>query len=394
MFALLCLLAAPPADRFDAAREQMVRQYLEAEGIDDPAVLAAMRSTPRHLFMRPALRDQAYRDRALDIGYRQTISPPYIVAYMTQTLEVEPKHKVLEIGTGSGYQAAVLAPIAAEVYSIEIVPELARRAAATLRSLGHDNVTTKAGDGYLGWPEHAPFDRIIVTCSPEDIPQPLVDQLAEGGRMLIPLGQRYQQVFHLLEKRGGQLVQTELVPTLFVPMTGRSEQLRDIQPDGTRPELRNGSFEDLVDGAEDDPPRPVGWHYQRNLAVIDDAARGRRAIRLQPASHGEMAQCIQGLAVDGRRIDSLDLSLAARGETTTKSPAAPPNVMVTFYDSRRLVVGRGQVGPIATPGDDWKTFRRRLTVPRTTREAIVMVSMNGSTGTLDLDAIELTPNRR
>ena len=385
---LLGLLGPTLSDSpaFAAAREAMVSKYLEPEGIADKRVLASMRATPRHEFVRPPLRSQAYHDRALDIGHKQTISPPFIVAYMTQTLEVQPHHKVLEIGTGSGYQAAVLAPLCRDVYSIEIVEPLARSAASALRKLGYENVHTKHGDGYAGWPEHAPFDRIIVTCSPEDVPRPLVDQLAEGGRLLIPLGQRYQQVFYLYEKRDGELVETELVPTLFVPMTGRSEDLRDVQPDGTKPELRNGSFETML--AED---RPAGWHYQRNLTPIDDAADGRRAIRLRVTEPGEMAQCLQGLALDGRRVRSVAVSAAVRGDDIRTSPGqSPPNIAITFFDSRRLITGRASLGAIRHAGSDWRTIRRTVPIPRTTREAIVSISMNGSVGTLDFDALELT----
>ena len=388
---LLALLPSQPVDRYADARATMVRDYLIGQGIDDPRVLAAMRATPRHEFLRPSLRPLAYRDQALDIGYKQTISPPYIVAYMTQTLDVQPSHKVLEIGTGSGYQAAVLSPLAREVYSIEIVPQLGRTAAKVLERLELDNVTTKVGDGYVGWEEHAPFDRIIVTCSPEDIPKPLVDQLADGGIMLIPVGQRYQQVFHLLEKRDGKLAETKLVPTLFVPMTGRSEELRDVQPDGRRPELRNGSFETLLAGDDaDTPARPTGWHYQRGLSLIDDASEGRRAIRLEKTDAGDLAQCLQGMAIDGRHVRELDGSLAIRGEVPGTRGTAP-SLSITFFDARRLPIGRGGIGPIRGVPSEWKTINRRIAVPRQAREAIVSLSMNDATGRLDIDAVKLTP---
>ena len=401
MAALACLLL-PTADAYETARNTMVDRYLVAEGIDDERVVAAMRATPRHEFVRAPLRRFAYDDRALDIGLKQTISPPYIVAYMTQTLEVQPHHRVLEIGTGSGYQAAVLSPLAREVYSIEIVPQLGRSAAAVLKRLGYENVFTRIGDGYAGWPEQAPFDRIIVTCSPEDVPTPLVEQLAEGGRLLIPLGERYQQVFHLFEKRDGKLVQTRLVPTLFVPMTGRSEELRDVQPDGSNPQLRNGSFEELLTGSPTSDPnrddttepdvRPAGWHYQRNLTVLEDAAEGRHAIRLQRDDADELAQCVQGLPLDGRRVRELDISLAARGQNiVVRGDDRPPALTITFYDARRLVIARAVVGPFRNPAADWSRISRTVAVPRGCREAIVALSMNDATGTLDLDAVVLTP---
>src|SRR5262249_48250810 len=153
------------------------------------------------LFVSAELRPKAYLDQSLPIGHKQTISPPFIVAYMTETIDPQPTDRVLEIGTGSGYQAAVLANIVKEVYTIEIVEALGKQAAKRLKELGYANVRAKIGDGYKGWPEHAPFDKIIVTCSPEEVPQPLVDQLREGGKMMIPLGERYQQVFYQFEKQ-------------------------------------------------------------------------------------------------------------------------------------------------------------------------------------------------
>src|SRR5262249_20951877 len=204
-------VGAQEPDTYAAARLKMVDENIEREGISNPAVLQAMRRVPRHLFVSPEFRSKAYYDQALPIGHRQTITPPYLVAYMTALLDPQPTDRVLEIGTGCGYQAAVLSGIVKEVYSIEIIDPLGRQAGKRLQELGYQNVHVKIGDGYQGWPEFAPFDKIIVTCSPERVPQPLVDQLRDGGKMIIPLGERYQQAFHLLEKREGKLVQTRLV---------------------------------------------------------------------------------------------------------------------------------------------------------------------------------------
>jgi len=179
----------------DAARRaKMVETQIAARGVRDPRVLAAMRKVPRHMFVEPAARGEAYEDHPVPIGNNQTISQPYIVALMTELLELPPHARVLEIGTGSGYQSAVLGEIAAEVYSIEILPDLAQAAADKLKELGYANVEVRAGDGYRGWPEHAPFDGIIVTAAPERIPQPLVDQLSVGGRMVIPVGGFVQEL--------------------------------------------------------------------------------------------------------------------------------------------------------------------------------------------------------
>ena len=196
----------------------MVEDQIERRGITDPAVLAAMRAVPRHRFVPSDQADAAYDDRALPIGFGQTISQPYIVAFMTQALKLRPEHRVLEVGTGSGYQAAVLGQIVAEVQTIEIVPALAERARALLAELGYSNVHVRTGDAYAGLPELAPFDRIIVTAAPDHAPQPLIDQLAEGGRMIVPVGVAQQQLILITKAPAG--VQCEpLLDVVFVPLT-------------------------------------------------------------------------------------------------------------------------------------------------------------------------------
>ena len=194
------MAAQKPADAMAAARENMVRTQLIPRGIRDPKVLAAMRKVPRHLFVEEALRSQAYGDFPLPIGEQQTISQPYIVAFMTEALELEGTEKVLEIGTGCGYQAAILAEIVPQVYSIERLPELAAKARRTLAALRYFNVKIKVGDGTLGWPEEAPFQAIIVTAAAPGIPRPLLDQLATGGRLVIPVGDRFSQTLDVVHK--------------------------------------------------------------------------------------------------------------------------------------------------------------------------------------------------
>lgn len=210
------------SERFTTARERMVSEQLQGlEGrIMDERVLAAMKTVPRHEFVPESLRSRAYGNHPLPIGHGQTISQPYIVAFMTEQLQPQPTDRVLEIGTGSGYQAAVLAKLVAQVYTIEIVEPLARRAEADLQRLGFKNVKVRAGDGYQGWPEAAPFDAVIVTCAPEHIPQPLVDQLKEGGRMIIPVGPSHDQSLYMLEKKEGKISRKAVLPVRFVPMTG------------------------------------------------------------------------------------------------------------------------------------------------------------------------------
>ena len=202
---------------------RMVERQLIARDITDPGVLDAMRRVPRHRFVPEDQHARAYDDRPLPIGYRQTISQPYVVAYMTQALQLAPDARVLEIGTGSGYQTAVLAELAATVHSIEIVPPLAARATAALAQLGYDNVQVREGDGYAGWPEAAPFDAIMVTAAPDHIPQPLVDQLAVGGRMIVPVGE-HRQTLTVLTRTDEGVTEEATLPVLFVPMTGEAER--------------------------------------------------------------------------------------------------------------------------------------------------------------------------
>jgi protein-L-isoaspartate(D-aspartate) O-methyltransferase len=214
--------AADAADPTAAARNRMVQRHLVERGIKDPRVLEAFRTVPRHRFLPPKIHRLAYDDESIPIGEGQTITPPYDVAFMTEVLDPKPTDRVYEVGTGSGYQSAILSRLVKEVYSIEIHKSLGERAAQVHKELGYTNIHTRVGDGYEGWPEAAPFDAIIVTCAPEKIPPPLIDQLKEGGRMAIPLGTRFNQVVHLIVKRDGKLIDRQLKPTLFVPMTGRA----------------------------------------------------------------------------------------------------------------------------------------------------------------------------
>ncbi len=206
-------------------RLQMVREQLEARDIRDPRVLEAMRKVPRHLFVPESLRDEAYHDCPLPIGYGQTISQPYIVALMTQLARPRPTSRALDIGTGSGYQAAVLAELVKEVYSVEILKPLADLARARLKRLGYKNVHVRCADGYRGWPEHAPYDVIIVAAAPDHIPQPLIDQLAPGGRLVIPVGRFFQTLVVVTKQKDGTIQKESITPVAFVPMTGEAERV-------------------------------------------------------------------------------------------------------------------------------------------------------------------------
>lgn len=374
-------------EEYRTARLRMVERELAREGITHRAVLDAMRQVPRHVFVDPEHRARAYEDRALPIGRKQTISPPYIVAYMTQALDPQPTERVLEIGTGSGYQAAVLSRLFKEVYTIEIVESLGRQAANRLKALGYSNVRTKIGDGYQGWAEHAPFDRIIVTCSPESVPKPLVEQLREGGTMLIPLGERFQQVFYLLEKRDGELHQTRLAPTLFVPMTGLADKLRQKRPVPGPPQLVNGGFEQLTEN------EPDGWFWKRPPAVVSGGApEGKIFLRLTNTDAGRPCGVIQAFEMDGAKFKGLTVSLLVHGEGLHAGANSHemPCLLVGFGDRELRPAGDEFVGPwLGTFG--WRRVTGTVSVPSDSRVAILQIGLNGGTGALSLDDVRVTP---
>ena len=380
------------SDPFQAARNKLVLECIEREGITNSRVLASMRQVPRHEFVLPQYRKEAYVDAAFPIGAKQTISPPYIVAYMTQTIDPQPDDRVLEIGTGSGYQAAVLSNLVKEVYTIEIVESLHKSAAERLHRLKYTNVKTKFGDGYLGWEENAPFDKIIVTCSPENVPKPLIEQLKEGGRLLVPLGERYQQVFHQFEKKEGKLEEKTLISTLFVPMTGQSEEQRQIKPDPLHPTLLNGSFEsdEDADGYADH------WHYQRLTQLVDQKApEGHRCILFESHEHNRISQALQAMAIDGTKIGTLQVSLQYKIEDVVSGSVNHEiaALMIHFYDENRRGFSDAVIGPWKGT-EDWTTVTKTIAVPAKAREMIVRIGLNGAAGKLWLDDITITPKHR
>ncbi len=397
-----CLILPATAaadDPYTEVRHQLVRQRIATAGVTDPRVLDSIRNTLRHEFVPPEQRDRAYLDMALPIGESQTISSPFIVASMTEALDPQPTDKVLEIGTGSGYQAAVLSPLVKHVYSIEIVVDLGERAAETLQRLGYENVSTRIGDGFLGWPDAAPFDKIIVTCSPESVPKPLVEQLREGGQLIIPVGQRYQQTLYRMTKKDGKLQREALRPTLFVPMTGEAEDNRRLHPDGSNPRVVNGEFEvaasdenaDLVDYVP-------GWYYGRQVKrMVSDSAngpapQGTAYVRFQNKTPGLNSHLLQGIAIDGREVSMIRLRGRVRVADIRKgpNPEAMPMIAISLYDGQRQDLGTFWLGPFRGTRS-WRSPSRLIRVPKPTREAILRVGLFGATGQADFDEIMIEP---
>jgi protein-L-isoaspartate(D-aspartate) O-methyltransferase len=388
----IALFAQTPA-QFEAARNKMVDESVIGVGVKDERVIRAMRMTPRHEFVDVKYRPQAYHDMALPIGNQQTISSPFIVAYMTQSLDPQPTDKVLEIGTGSGYQAAVLAPLVKEVYTIEIVEPLGKKAERTLTRLKYRNVFVKVGDGFQGWSEHAPFDKIIVTCSPEKPPQPLIDQLREGGLMVVPVGERYQQTLYLMRKKEGKLESVALQPTLFVPMTGVAEDRRQVKPDPAKPAAVNGSFEEPL-GKDGYIP---GWYYHRQVEQVADpqAPEGRQIATFKNEEMGRSSHILQGLAIDGRTVTEIDLSAWVKYDNVALPPNAEgfPSVGITFYDDERRDLGHNWLGPFQGTAE-WSKVEKRFKVPPRAREGILRLGLFGGTGSISFDEVRVTPVKK
>ncbi len=370
-----------------AARSWLVESELATSGIKSPAILAAMREVPRHEFVPQDLRPYAYLDTTLPIGHGQTISPPYIVAWMTEQLDPQPGERVLEIGTGSGYQAAVLSRLVKDVYTIEIQPELAKTAAAAIKRAKYKNIHTRHGDGFQGWPEAAPFDKIMVTCSPENVPAPLAEQLREGGRMLIPIGESFQQHLCVLVKEGGKLRVAIRTPTYFVPMTGVADSLRSQPAEEALTPLNNGGFEELLS-----PGVPAGWYYLRQAELVDGASANRRGhyLRLSNSVPGRRSQAIQSIGISGRQVRQIEVEAWVAGRDLRPSQPVDPQdgakLYVSFFDADRATVGEQVVGQWRE-SFDWRRHAGVVDVPPTAIGMTVAVGLFGATGQLSCDDV-------
>jgi protein-L-isoaspartate(D-aspartate) O-methyltransferase len=380
------LVMAQDDDPYRKAREKMVEERIVREGIKNDRVLDAMREVPRHKFVQPKFAMDAYREMIILIGHKQTLSPAYIVAYMTEAIDPQPTDRVLEIGTGSGYQAAILGKLVKEVYTIEIVEPLGREATARLKELGYTNVQTRVGDGFKGWPEAAPFDKIIVTCSPESLPQPLADQLKEGGKLIIPLGERYRQAFYLFENREGRLVKTRLLPTLFVPMTGIAESERKVHGDPANPRIANGNFTESTNGIAD------AWFYQRQTTLeANGGPDGRKAyLEFANSQPGRDAHAIQAIGIDGSKVKSVTISVYARGEAILQGLESyeRPALAIRFFDSQNRMIAEEGIGPwLGT--FTWRQFKSDIPVPRDAKMAMIQIGLRGATGRLGVADVRI-----
>jgi protein-L-isoaspartate(D-aspartate) O-methyltransferase len=379
--------AAKANAEFAKLREEMVKADLVAGGIKHPDVLRVMKATPRHEFIPPSMRGSAYFDTSLAIGDGQTISAPFVVAQMLAKLDLQSTDNVLEIGTGSGYNAALLSQMAKDVYSIEICPRLATQARVTVAKLGYANVHVKEGDGFKGWPEHAPFDKIVVTCAPADVPEPLIAQLKEGGTMLIPVGSRFEQILFHLKKEYGQLSVISRQPTYFVPMTGAAQEGVATAPTNT--EIINGSLERM----ENIPGLPDGWYSLKQVDCENGQGRsGSHGFHFSNNTPGRSAYAMQAFAVDGRKSKLIDISAWVRGQSLrTKSDAAPARIAITYYDQNQLPAGEGSINLTSGDQTQWHEVTGRLPVPPQARWAVFAVTLGETLGDLWADDFSLQP---
>lgn len=373
-------------ENFEILREQLIKNVLVPNGIRDLRVLQSVGSTPRHEFVPKKYAHQAYQDIAIPIGESQTISSPFIVSLMTQSLDPKPTDRVLEIGTGSGYQAAILSPLVQDVYTIEIVEDLGQHTKQLLADMNYTNVHCLIGDGFKGWKENAPFDKIIVTCSPEKVPEPLVEQLKEGGLMIVPIGERYQQMLFLMRKVDGKLEREALQPILFVPMTGAAEDARQVAPDPKNPTLANPSFEQaLINNS-----RVPGWYYQFGCVVVQDsnAPHGLNAVEFKSDDPKSPSMLLQGLAIDGTSVKRIKLGgwISTDNVKIGKTPEDSPSIAIQYFDSNRNRIGYNFIGGFKG-SRKWKKEDEIFRVPPATREVIVSIGLFGSVGKARFDDI-------
>lgn len=384
------LHAQSNAQNIANARRRMVAEEIQPHGIQDARLLDAMREVPREQFLPLNKRSVAYLNIAITFGEGHVMLPPLVTAHMIEQLEPKYSDKVLVVGTGTGYSSALLSRITNKVYTVEIDRATAATAEETFKRVKYDNISLKVGDGFEGWKEHAPFQKIIVECSPENVPQPLLEQLDEGGLLLIPIGVDFDQTMHLYKKVNGELSSISAWPTLLVPMKGRAEELKSSSDQPRVPAINNGGFEELLEGTKD---VPVGWSYLRQGRVIEDnlSPEGKRCLQFTNETPGNAAMALQAFPVDGKTTSEITLSFRVMGKEIRPGQTRQqlPRVEVTFFDEKRRPVGGDWVGGWYM-NFDWVKKDRRFTVPRLAKFAIVQLTMEGATGEIRFDDIRLT----
>ncbi|MGV3606304.1 MAG: protein-L-isoaspartate O-methyltransferase [Planctomycetaceae bacterium] len=383
--------AQPGNQALASARQRMVREEIEAQGIKNAALLDAMREVPRDQFIPTHRRNVAYLNVAITYGDGHVVLPPLVIAHAIEQLDPKLNDKVLVIGTGTGYSTALLSRMSKEVFSIEIDRATALTAEETLRRLKYSNIQLKVGDGFEGWKEHAPFQKIIVECSPDTVPPALIEQLDEGGSLLIPVGDDYDQTMYLMKKVNGQLETVSMWPTLLVPMKGRAEELRSSSSEKPRPpSINNGGFEEIVPGSDN---LPAHWTYVRQAKVIEGERfpEGNRALQFLNDTPGHLSTAIQAFPVDGKSVSEITLSFRVWGKEIRPGLTRQqlPRLEVRFFDEKRRPCGGDWVGGWFLTFD-WVQKTRRFSVPRQAKFAIVQIGLDGATGEIRFDDLRIT----
>lgn len=393
--AALCFVAPQPAAAQSGMRELlearriMVNEEIAAQGIENQKLLEAMREVPRELFIPLHKRDLAYLNVAITYGDGNVILPPLVTAHLIEKLDPQKNDKVLVIGAGSGYSTALISRMSREVYAVEIDRAVATTAEETLRSLKYTNVKLRVGDGFEGWKEHAPYQRIIVECSPDSVPRPLVDQLAEEGTLLVPTGSEFDQTMYLCKKVNGELTTLSLWPTLLVPMKGKAEELRSHSGLLRTPSILNGGFEEIVPSTKD---VPTNWAYVRQGNVVEDSScpEGSHALSFVNVTRGVAATAIQAFPVDGKNVSELTLACKIWGKDIRpgQNRQQLPRMEVRFYDEKLRYVGGDWMGGWNMTFS-WVKKDHVFNVPRPAKFAVLRIGLGGATGEIRFDDIRL-----
>jgi protein-L-isoaspartate(D-aspartate) O-methyltransferase len=371
------------------ARRLMVQEEIAAQGIENERLLEAMREVPREQFLPLSRRNLAYINVAITYGDGQIVLPPLVTAHLIEQLNPQKNDKVLVIGPGSGYSTALLSRMAREVYAVEIDPAVAKMAEETLARLKYTNVKLRVGDGFEGWKEHAPYQRIIVECSPDSVPKALVEQLAEGGMLLVPTGDEFDQTMHLCKKENGKLTTLSLWPTLLLPMKGKAEELRSQSEMPRDPSILNGGFEELVPKTKD---IPAHWAYVRQGRAIADefCPEGKNSLAFVNITAGAAATALQAFPVDGKKVSELSFACKVWGKDIRpgQNRQQLPRVEVRFFDEKRRLVGGDWMGGWHLTFD-WLGKEHVFSVPRTAKFAVLRIGLGGATGEIRFDDLRL-----